>query len=68
MLYTVSQAYAYLNRAIGKDAIRAKMQSGEIPSLFDGKKYITTKTHLDKYINKKNAEMEIAARKLKKTS
>lgn len=65
MLYTVSQAHEYLNGAIGINSVRDKMRSGEIPSTFDGKKYITTEKQLDNYIKKINAEIEIQADKYK---
>lgn len=64
MFYTVKQVYDYLNGAIGKDTIRLKMQTGEIPAMFDGKRYITTQKQLEKYIAKKNVEMEIEAERL----
>lgn len=61
MLYTVSQSYEYLNKAIGKDTIRSKMQNGEIPAYFDGKKYVTTQKQLDMFIKQLNAQIETTA-------
>jgi len=50
MFLTTKQTTEYLN--LTEKKVRTLLATGEIPSQFDGKKYITTKADCDEYINK----------------
>lgn len=52
MLYSVTQAWEYLNHGFCKERIREMFRNGEIPAQFIGNKYMTTKKHLDLFLMK----------------